>query len=83
MGSALYAAWKGVSASVMSSPQGLKSTGRDYTAAEKLAVVEREIILIKKAAKRGGPPNPLAVAKIDVLRAIARDYRAPATGAPS
>lgn len=58
----------------MSSPSGMKSTGRDYSAADKLAAVERAIIGIKKKVRKIGAFSG-AAEQMDVLRSVARDYR--------
>ena len=58
----------------MSSPKGMKSSGRDYPAAIKLAAVEREIIALKKKVKKIGAFAG-ASEQMDILRSIARDYR--------
>lgn len=51
-----------------------KDERRDYTAAEKLAEIERAIIICKKAIKRDITVNGNSMA-LNVLRAVARDYR--------
>jgi hypothetical protein len=62
----------------LSSPRGMKSTGREFTAAEKLAAVEREIIDLKKKVKKIGVFSGASL-QMDTLRAVARDYRAAAS----
>jgi hypothetical protein len=56
----------------------MKSSGRTFTATEKLAAVEREIIDLKKKVKKIGIFSG-ASQQMDVLRSIARDYRAVAS----
>jgi hypothetical protein len=58
----------------MSSPNGMESSGRDYSPAVKLAAVEREIIALKKKVKKIGTFSG-ASEQMDILRSIARDYR--------
>jgi len=59
---------------------------RHFTLAEKLAEVEREIAWRKrsypKAVKKKRMAADVAAARIDLLRAIARDYRAAMRGSP-
>ena len=66
----------------MGSPHGIaKSTGRDYAAADKLAVIEHAIVQHKKLFKKRTQDASDAGSGtgLDVLRAIARDYRADVT----
>lgn len=53
---------------------GTKSDGRDYTAAEKLAEIER-VIIRRKQHHRRRKPTEVATKGLNVLRSIARDYR--------
>ena len=65
----------------MGSPHGIaKSTGRDYAAADKLAVIEHAIVQHKKLFKKRTQDRHAIAARLDVLRAIARDYRTDVTG---
>ena len=64
----------------MGSPHGIaKSTGRDYAAADKLAVVEHTIVqqkkLFRKLREQKSHDIPAIAERLDILRAIARDYR--------
>jgi hypothetical protein len=66
----------------MSSPHGImKSTGCNYTAVHKLEVIEGLIIKRKKAIRVGRvhKNDSRAAMQLDILRAIARDYRTPPT----
>jgi hypothetical protein len=64
----------------MSGPHGImRSTGCNYTAAHKLEVIEGLIIKRKKAIRGGRvhKNDSRAAMQLDILRAIARDYRTP------
>lgn len=55
------------------------STGNDYPVEEKLAEVEREIVRRKATlpgqVRSGAVAEDVATKRLDIMRAIARDYR--------